>query len=58
VIVVHLNWPVTGNLIARILSWLDHFERDPASNRDLFLGNENEAETSFADLFHQPIMAQ
>jgi hypothetical protein len=43
--------------VARVNTWLDDFERDPASDGLLLFSDKPEAKASFADLFHELVIA-
>jgi len=43
--------------VARVHTWLDDFERDPAFDGLLLLSDKPESKASFADLFHQLVVA-
>jgi len=43
--------------VARVHTWLEDFERDPAFDGLLLLSDKHEAKGSFADLFHQLVIA-
>jgi hypothetical protein len=43
--------------VARVQTWLDDFERDPAFDGLLLLSSKHEAKASFTDLLHQLVIA-